>query len=454
MYKTYECHFSHVHTAKSIYSTRVQVSAARSSPSNDDANARSRICRSMRQSMRRCVSTGTTAAAVVTSSVLRSSGDASRATTTAMLMRSVNMMGTSSTTTTPTPALRSRSVTTSPTGNAFGNVAVVASAFGGPRTAFATTPFGAAKTTRGFASDATRSKSADEAEEDVDDDEDDENVGLFDGNADASTSSSLSTGVMRVRWNIAETQGLGADATTPVFGYDGETKGEVALPGRIFDAPLRVDIVHRVVRWQRARARSGLHKTKTRGEVSGTTRKARPQKGQGRARVGNLKAPQMRGGGVAHGPVVRSHAHDLPKKVRRMGLKVALSARAAEGKLVVVDSFEGIEPKTRAMRDALERLTGDIGLAAGGKYHSALIVDGEFEPTTADDEDSDSDSDSDAAETPMTTAVRLASRNLPHVQVLPQVGLNVYSILRHRTLIITKSGLEQLIARLDAPIKR
>ena len=127
-----------------------------------------------------------------------------------------------------------------------------------------------------------------------------------------------------------------------------------------------------------------------------------------------------------------------------MGLKVALSARAAEGKLVVVDSFEGIEPKTRAMRDTLERLTGDIGLAAGGKYHSALIVDGEFEPTTAEN----------TADTPMTTAVRLAARNLPHVQVLPQVGLNVYSILRHRTLIITKSGLEQLIARLDAPIKR
>lgn len=401
--------------------------------------------------MRRCLSTGTTtAAAAVTSSVLRSSGDALRATTTAMLTR-VHMMMTMGTSRPTTPTLRSRSVTT--TRNASGNVAVVASAFGGPRTAFAeATPFGAAKTTRGFASDATRSKSADEAEAEEDlDDDDDEDVGLFDDTADASTSSSLSTGVMRVRWNIAETQGLGADATTPVFGYDGETKGEVALPGRIFDAPLRVDIVHRVVRWQRARARSGLHKTKTRGEVSGTTRKARPQKGQGRARVGNLKAPQMRGGGVAHGPVVRSHAHDLPKKVRRMGLKVALSARAAEGKLVVVDSFEGMEPKTRAMRDALERLTGDIGLATGGKYHSALIVDGEFEPMTTTDGEG---SDSDAAETPMTTAVRLASRNLPHVQVLPQVGLNVYSILRHRTLIITKSGLEQLIARLDAPIKR
>jgi len=371
-----------------------------------------------------------------------------------MLMQ-MRLMGTW-TTTTATPALRSRSATTTTTTttrDASSGVAVVYSAFGGSRdggAAFATMPLGAATktTSRGFASDATRSKSADEKEdEDAGDDDQDgaTDAGLFDGNDDnASTSSSLSTGVMRVRWNVAETQGLGADAPTPTFGYDGEVTGEVALPGRIFDVPLRVDIVHRVVRWQRARARSGLHKTKTRGEVSGTTRKARPQKGQGRARVGNLKAPQMRGGGVAHGPVVRSHAHNLPKKVRRMGLKVALSARAAEGKLVVVDSFEGIEPKTRAMRDTLERLTGDIGLAAGGKYHSALIVDGEFEPTTAED----------TAETPMTTAVRLAARNLPHVQVLPQVGLNVYSILRHRTLIITKSGLEQLIARLDAPIKR
>ena len=216
---------------------------------------------------------------------------------------------------------------------------------------------------------------------------------------------------------------------------------------RIFDQPLRVDIAHRVVRWQRAKARGGLHKTKTRGEVSGTTRKARPQKGQGRARVGNLKAPQMRGGGVAHGPVVRSHAHKLPKKVRRMGLKVALSAKAAEGKLIVVDSFAGMEPKTRALNETLARLTGDFGLAAGGKFHSALIVDGEFE--TMSEEDVESEDTIGPSE-----LVRMSARNLPHVEVLPQIGANVYSILRRRALVITKSGLEQLIARLDAPIKR
>ncbi|ABO98605.1 Putative mitochondrial ribosomal protein L4 [Ostreococcus lucimarinus CCE9901] len=224
---------------------------------------------------------------------------------------------------------------------------------------------------------------------------------------------------MRVRWTIAEGQGRGEDAVVPVYSFDGEARGSVELPGRIFDQPLRVDVAHRVVRWQRAKARKGLHKTKSRGEVAGSTRKVRPQKGSGRARVGNLKAPQMRGGGTAHGPVVRSHAHALPKKVRRMGLKVALSAKAAEGKLIVVDSFAGMEPKTRAMKATLERLTGDLGLAAGG------------------DE-----------------LVRMSARNLPHVEVLPQIGANVYSILRRRTLIVTKSGLEQLIARLDAPIKR
>ena len=107
-------------------------------------------------------------------------------------------------------------------------------------------------------------------------------------------------GAMRVRWTIDEAQGRGRDAVVTMYGWDGKVRGETTLPGRIFDQPLRVDVAHRVVRWQRAKARGGLHKTKTRGEVSGTTRKARPQKGQGRARVGNLKAPQMRGG-VARG---------------------------------------------------------------------------------------------------------------------------------------------------------
>ena len=257
----------------------------------------------------------------------------------------------------------------------------------------------------------------------------------------------VDAGVMRVRWTIAEGQGRGEDAVVPVYSFDGEARGSVELPGRIFDQPLRVDVAHRVVRWQRAKARKGLHKTKSRGEVAGSTRKVRPQKGSGRARVGNLKAPQMRGGGTAHGPVVRSHAHALPKKVRRMGLKVALSAKAAEGKLIVVDSFAGMEPKTRAMKATLERLTGDLGLAAGGEFHSTLIIDGEFEEmaeSVVDAEDQFGPSE----------LVRMSARNLPHVEVLPQIGANVYSILRRRTLIVTKSGLEQLIARLDAPIKR
>ena len=299
---------------------------------------------------------------------------------------------------------------------------------------------------RMFASDASANAAAAAATAKTTGDED---AGADAGDArlgSRTLDASSSSGVMDVRWNISETQGKGMDATIAVYGIDGERRGEVTLPGRIFDAPLRVDIAHRVVRWQRARAQSGLHKTKSRGEVSGTTRKARPQKGQGRARVGNLKAPQMRGGGTAHGPVVRSHEHNLPKKVRRLGLKVALSAKAAEGKIIVVDTFAGLEPKTRAMKDLLERLTGDVGLAAGGVYHSSLIVDGEFE-------EGDEDAIESEAVAP-NALVRLSSRNLPHVQVLPQIGLNVYSILKHRSLILTRGGLEQLISRLDAPINR
>jgi len=299
---------------------------------------------------------------------------------------------------------------------------------------------------RMFASDASANAAAAAATAKTTGDED---AGADAGDArlgSRTLDASSSSGVMDVRWNISETQGKGVDATIAVYGIDGERRGEVTLPGRIFDAPLRVDIAHRVVRWQRARAQSGLHKTKSRGEVSGTTRKARPQKGQGRARVGNLKAPQMRGGGTAHGPVVRSHEHSLPKKVRRLGLKVALSAKAAEGKIIVVDTFAGLEPKTRAMKDLLERLTGDVGLAAGGVYHSSLIVDGEFE-------EGDEDAIESEAVAP-NALVRLSSRNLPHVQVLPQIGLNVYSILKHRSLILTRGGLEQLISRLDAPINR
>ena len=214
-----------------------------------------------------------------------------------------------------------------------------------------------------------------------------------------------------------------------------EVDGSVTLPGRIFDVPLRIDIAHRVVRWQRARAQQGTHKTKTRSEVKGSTRKVRAQKGSGRARIGDLRPPHFRGGGVAHGPVVRSHAHDLNKKVRRLGLKVALSAKAAEGRLVVLDTLGNVEPKTKVLDATLDNLLGVSSLAAGGRAHSLLLVDEDHQTDEA-------------------LSVRLAARNLPHVQVLPECGINVYSILQHRSLGITRGALDRLVARLDAPVKR
>ena len=164
----------------------------------------------------------------------------------------------------------------------------------------------------------------------------------------------------------------------PVYRLTGTKTGEtVTLPGRIFDVPLRVDIAHRVVVWQRNKRRRGLHKTKTRAEVRGTTKKARPQKGGGRARVGDLRAPQMRGGGVAHGPVVRSHETGLQRKVRRLGLKIALSAKLAEGRVVVLDNAheDVLEAKTKWLDQALDALLGAGALAAGDRQHSVLLAE-------------------------------------------------------------------------------
>ncbi|ACO70540.1 predicted protein, partial [Micromonas commoda] len=188
----------------------------------------------------------------------------------------------------------------------------------------------------------------------------------------------------------------------------------VTLPGRHFDVPLRVDIAHRVVVWQRSKRRGNYAKTLTRSEVSGTTRKARAQKGAGRARVGTLRAPQMRGGGVAHGPSgMRNWNTKLQRRVRRAGLQVALSAKAAEGRIVVLDSLHrGVEPKTQWLDGALDTLLGAQKL-----------------PTTHSN-------------------AKRASLNLPHVQVMDQFGLNVYDVLRHRSLAITRDALDALVARL------
>ncbi len=192
--------------------------------------------------------------------------------------------------------------------------------------------------------------------------------------------------------------------------------GKVALDESVFGLPVRADILHRVVRWQLAKRRAGSHNTKGVSEITGTSKKPWKQKGTGRARFGSLKAPQMRGGGVAFGPKPRSHAHALPKKVRKLGLKMALSAKQAEGRLVVLKAAALKSGKTRDLAASLERLG----------WSRPLVITG----AEADE-----------------GFVR-AARNLRSIDLLPQQGANVYDILRHDTLVLTADAVEALEARL------
>jgi large subunit ribosomal protein L4 len=196
---------------------------------------------------------------------------------------------------------------------------------------------------------------------------------------------------------------------------DKGSAGNAELPDDIFATKPRPDIMARVVHWQLARRRAGTHKVKGMAEVSGTTRKPYKQKGTGNARQGSLRAPQFRTGGIVHGPVVRSHEYSLNKKVRRLGLISALSQKAAEGKLVVLDTASGAA-KTSELAKKFKALG----------WTSALIVDGVVDQ-----------------------GFLLASRNIRGVDVLPTVGANVYDILNHDVLAITTAGVEGLKARLN-----
>ena len=193
-------------------------------------------------------------------------------------------------------------------------------------------------------------------------------------------------------------------------------KGTIELDDAVFGLEIRRDILARAVNWQLAKRQSGNHKTKQRGEVSATKSKPFRQKGSGRARQGTTRAPQMRGGGVAFGPTVRSHAIKLPKQVRRLALKTALSAKQAEGKLVVLDSGATKTPKTKDMVKQLDALD----------WGKALIIDG----AQVDDN------------------LSKATRNIIGIDVLPSGGANVYDILRRDTLVLTKDAVEQLTERL------
>ena len=195
----------------------------------------------------------------------------------------------------------------------------------------------------------------------------------------------------------------------------GEVEIDDAVFADIFGRKVRKDILARAVNWQLAKRRSGNHKTKEIGDISGTTKKPYAQKGTGNARQGSLRSPQFRGGATIFGPVVRSHAHDLPKKVRKLALKNALSAKHKDGKLVVWGETKA-NGKTKELAAQFKKLG----------WGSVLVIDGPE----------------------VNEQFAKAARNIPNVDVLPQQGANVYDILRRDTLVLTKGAMEHLVERL------
>ena len=201
-----------------------------------------------------------------------------------------------------------------------------------------------------------------------------------------------------------------------VIKLDGGKGGSIELADDIFGIEeIRGDILQRVVTWQLAKRRAGTHKIQVRNEVSRTGKKMYKQKGTGGARHGSRRAAQFVGGARAHGPVVRSHAFDLPKKVRALALRHALSSKAKDGSLIVVDNVTISDPKTSALRETL----GKIGVT-----HALVIAGAEVDKNFG-----------------------LAARNIPNVDVLPNAGLNVYDVLRRRTLVLTKDAVAAINAR-------
>ena len=203
---------------------------------------------------------------------------------------------------------------------------------------------------------------------------------------------------------------------TAVKSLDNKQVGDIELADAVFGLPMRKDILARVVAWQLAKRRAGTHKTKGISDISGTTKKPWKQKGTGRARQGSLRSPQFRGCAVIFGPVVRSHEYSIQKKVRRLALKTALSAKQAEGKLVVLDKAQAGDSKTKTLAQRFEKLG----------WHSVLIIDGPE----------------------LDQGFAKAARNLPEVDVLPLAGANVYDIMRRDTLVLTRDAVQGLEARL------
>ncbi|TVQ82794.1 MAG: 50S ribosomal protein L4 [Micavibrio sp.] len=192
--------------------------------------------------------------------------------------------------------------------------------------------------------------------------------------------------------------------------------GDLTLDAEIFGVEVRPDILHRMVNWQLAKRRAGTHKVKTISEISGTGKKPFRQKGTGNARLGSLRGTQQRGGQVVHGPTPRSHETALPKKLRKLALRMALSSKQAAGKLIILDEAAAKTHKTKDMAANLKKLELDSALIIGGEE-----IDANFSR---------------------------AIGNIPNIDVLPQQGANVYDILRRDTLVLTKEAVAKLEERL------
>ncbi len=201
-----------------------------------------------------------------------------------------------------------------------------------------------------------------------------------------------------------------------VVTLDNQAAGEITLNEEIFGLPVRKDILHRVVNWQLAKRQSGNHCAKIRSEIRGGKKKPHKQKGTGQARQGSSVAPHMVGGGVAMGPRPRSHAHDLPKKIRKLGLKTALSSKLASGKLIIIKDAKLAEGKTALLVKNLKAFD----------MKSALIIDGAI----------------------IDANFKNAAANLFNIDVLPTIGANVYDILRRDSLILTEEAVKKLEERL------
>lgn len=201
-----------------------------------------------------------------------------------------------------------------------------------------------------------------------------------------------------------------------VKSIDNKTVGDIELPKDIFGQAVRIDLITRVINWQLAARQQGTHKTKVISEIRGTTKKPFRQKGTGNARQGSLRSPHMRGGATMFGPVPRSHAYSLPKKVRKLALKSALSQKVADKKIVILDSLKLSSPKTKDLLSHLEK----IGLK------NALIIDGEsIDPN-----------------------FKKAAANIFGIDALPTQGANVYDIIRRDMLVLTKEAVKKLELRL------